>query len=61
MPVILTRREQWDFWLRAPWDEAQQLQQPLPDAMLMIVGRGWKEDVGAVLGTDLGITKEPDA
>ncbi len=44
MPVILTRHEQWDFWLRAPWDEAQQLQQPLADDMLMIVGRGWKED-----------------
>lgn len=49
------------FLVARAWDEAQQLQQPLPDAMLMIVGRGWKEDVGAVLGTDLGITKEPDA
>jgi putative SOS response-associated peptidase YedK len=44
MPVILTAEEECDVWMRAPWDEAGKLQQPLPNTMLRIVASGERED-----------------
>lgn len=44
MPVILATDEERDTWLRAPWDEAKELQRPLPDGTLTIVTKGRKGD-----------------
>jgi len=44
MPVILTEQDEWERWLAAPWDEVAELQRPLADNALIIVGKGEKED-----------------
>jgi putative SOS response-associated peptidase YedK len=47
MPAILTKPDEWEAWLTAPWSEASNLQRPLPDGALSIVARGLKSDEGA--------------
>ncbi len=44
MPVTLTSENEFDIWMRAPWDEAKALQPPLADGTLEIVARGENED-----------------
>ena len=48
MPVILTTREEIDFWMTAPAEDALKLQRPLVDGALKIVARGEKEDNGGL-------------
>jgi putative SOS response-associated peptidase YedK len=44
MPVILTKPEEIETWLKAPPEEALKLQRPLPDGALKIVATGEKVD-----------------
>jgi putative SOS response-associated peptidase YedK len=49
MPVILRTDEEIDCWMKAPAADALQLQRPLPDNALVIVARGQKQDMAALL------------
>lgn len=44
MPVILTRPEEVEIWMTAPWEQAKALQRPMPDGALQVVQRGGKKD-----------------
>lgn len=44
MPVIVTSQDEIETWLTAPWDEAKELQRPLPNNSLEIVARGVRQD-----------------
>lgn len=37
MPVVLTKDDEVETWLKAPWPEAKALQRPLPDHLLKLV------------------------
>lgn len=49
MPVILRTREEVERWLTAPTAEALELQKPLPNGSLKIVGRGMKSDTAGFI------------
>ena len=40
MPVILTKADELEAWMTAPWAVAKELQRPLPDGLLRVVGHG---------------------
>ncbi|MFC7739551.1 SOS response-associated peptidase [Roseomonas sp. GCM10028921] len=40
MPVILTQPDEMEAWMTAPWAVVKELQRPLPDGMLRVVGYG---------------------
>ncbi|MBC7801973.1 MAG: SOS response-associated peptidase [Gemmatimonadaceae bacterium] len=60
MPVILTEPDYLEAWLTAPWSEVCELQRPLPDGALTIVGRGLKKDGPADLLGDTQPTPSPE-
>jgi putative SOS response-associated peptidase YedK len=49
MPAILTKADECEAWMTAPWAEAKALQRPLPDGALQIVARGDRRDPSSEL------------
>lgn len=60
MPLILTEPDQVEAWLTAPWSQVCELQRPLPDGALTIVGRGQKKDGPADLLADIQPSAGPE-
>ncbi len=44
MSVVLTKPDEFEAWMSAPWDKAKALQRPLPNGALNIVVRGERKD-----------------
>ena len=51
MPVILTKDEEIDVWLKGSAAEAMALQRPLADGALKIVAKGVRQDDGPISPT----------
>jgi putative SOS response-associated peptidase YedK len=47
VPVILTKNEEHDAWMRAPWVAAKVLKRPEPDVDLKIARRGVEAQAAA--------------
>lgn len=56
MPVLLLSEQEADVWMNAPWEEAQHLARPAPDAAISIVSR---EPYGSTIVSKLGDPQEP--